>query len=99
MAKDKDEKIAILRRLNRIEGQVRGIARMVQEDENCEDILVQIAAVKAAVDRVGVKLMGHKMKECLEQKGISKQESIDRAIDIFLRFTQTMGSVGSLEKR
>ena len=47
-----DEK-DIVRRLRRIEGQVRGLVRMVEEDKPCEDILIQIGSVKAALHKVG----------------------------------------------
>ena len=50
----------LLARLARIEGQVRGIARMVQEDRYCIDILTQISAIQAALDKVGLGLLdGH----------------------------------------
>ena len=51
-AKDKD---LLVKRLHRIEGQVRGIERMVEEDRYCIDILTQIAAVKTALEQVGVR--------------------------------------------
>ncbi len=49
-AKDKE---ALAKRLHRIEGQVRGIERMIEEDRYCIDILTQIAAVKTALEQVG----------------------------------------------
>ena len=48
----KDTKSSRLKRLNRIEGQVRGLARMVEEDRYCIDIITQIAAARAALSRV-----------------------------------------------
>ena len=48
----KDSKSSCLKRLSRIEGQVRGLARMVEEDRYCIDIVTQIAAVRAALRRV-----------------------------------------------
>lgn len=60
-----DNKQAILKRLNRAEGQVRGIARMVENDEYCIDILTQINAVQAAVDKVAIELMRDHAKHCM----------------------------------
>jgi len=56
---------ALLKRLNRIEGQVRGISRMVSEDTYCIDVLTQIAAVKSAVDQVGLLLLEDHIKHCV----------------------------------
>ncbi|MDR1873991.1 MAG: metal-sensitive transcriptional regulator, partial [Synergistaceae bacterium] len=50
----------VVRRLKRIEGQVRGIIKMVEEDKSCEDILIQIGSAKAALHKVGqIILEGH----------------------------------------
>ena len=48
----KDSKASVLKRLQRIEGQVRGLSRMVEEDRYCIDIVTQIAAARAALRRV-----------------------------------------------
>lgn len=52
-------------RLNRIEGHVRGIQRMLDEQEECEHLLVQIAAVKAALNQVAIKLLDEHMSMCV----------------------------------
>jgi DNA-binding FrmR family transcriptional regulator len=56
---------AVLRRLGRAEGQVRGIARMVEEGRYCIDVLQQISAAQAALDRVALALVDQHMRECL----------------------------------
>lgn len=61
-AGDKD---ALLRRLKRIEGQVRGVARMVDEDQYCIDILTQISAINAAMHKVSVQLIGDHISHCV----------------------------------
>lgn len=53
----------MIARLRRIEGQVRGVQRMVEEGAECRDIVTQLAAVKAALDRVGFKLMSSAMRD------------------------------------
>lgn len=55
----------LLARLARIEGQVRGIARMVQEDRYCIDILTQISAIQAALDKVGLGLLDGHARACM----------------------------------
>jgi DNA-binding FrmR family transcriptional regulator len=55
----------LLARLARIEGQVRGIARMLQEDRYCIDILTQISAIQAALDKVGLGLLDGHARVCM----------------------------------
>lgn len=54
-----------LARLGRIEGQVRGIARMIEEDRYCIDVLTQIRAVRAALDRVEQETLSDHLKHCV----------------------------------
>jgi len=61
------EKKDVLLRLRRIEGQVRGLQRMVEEGNSCADILTQIAAVTAAIKKVGMVVVKTYMEECLEK--------------------------------
>ena len=60
-----EDKGPIVKRLHRIEGQVRGIERMVEEDRYCIDILTQIAAVKTALEQVGAKLLEDHVTHCV----------------------------------
>ncbi|RPF53241.1 metal-sensing transcriptional repressor [Aquisalibacillus elongatus] len=59
------EKEAMANRLKRIEGQVRGLQKMVEEDRYCVDVLVQISAVKAALDKVGYQMLERHAKMCV----------------------------------
>jgi len=61
----------LLNRLNRIEGQIRGIARMVEEDRYCIDILTQIQAVRAALSRVESELLQSHLNHCIESAIVS----------------------------
>ena len=61
----KDTKSSRLKRLNRIEGQVRGLARMVEEDRYCIDIVTQIAAVRAALRRVEEHVLRDHIDHCV----------------------------------
>ncbi len=55
----------IVTRLRRIEGQARGVQRMVEEGRPCEDIIIQVAALKAAVTQAGVAIAGSHLVECV----------------------------------
>jgi CsoR family transcriptional regulator, copper-sensing transcriptional repressor len=59
------DKDALLKRMARVEGQVRGVARMVEEDRYCIEILTQIAAVKAAVEQVALGLVDAHVRNCM----------------------------------
>ena len=61
----RDNKPKLLNRLNRIEGQVRGIARMVDEDRYCIDIMTQLQAVRAALTKVETELMREHIDHCV----------------------------------
>ena len=62
---DRDNKPKLVNRLNRIEGQVRGVARMVEEDRYCIDILTQISAMKAAISKVENELLKTHLEHCV----------------------------------
>jgi DNA-binding FrmR family transcriptional regulator len=62
-----ENKDALTARLRRIEGQVRGVQRMVAEDEYCIDILTQISAVTSALKKVAVGLLDDHMKHCVAE--------------------------------
>jgi DNA-binding FrmR family transcriptional regulator len=59
------EKQALLRRLSRIEGQIRGIAGMIEADRYCIDVLTQLAAVDTALSAVGMKLLDAHVRHCV----------------------------------
>ena len=59
------DKPALLRRLNRIEGQARGIAKMVEEDRYCVDVLTQIAAIQSALGAVAMQLLESHTNGCV----------------------------------
>ncbi len=62
----RDNKPKLLNRLSRLEGQVRGIARMVEEDRYCIDVLTQLRAVRAAVNRVETEMLKDHLDHCIE---------------------------------
>ena len=62
---ERDDKPKLLNRLNRIEGQVRGVARMVEEDRYCIDILTQMRALKAALAKVENEVLKTHLEHCV----------------------------------
>lgn len=62
----KESKASCVKRLSRIEGQVRGLARMVQEDRYCIDIVTQITAVRAALRRVEEEILRDHIGHCVQ---------------------------------
>jgi DNA-binding FrmR family transcriptional regulator len=62
----RENKAKLLNRLSRIEGQVRGVARMVAEDRYCIDVLTQIQAVRAALARVETEMLKDHLGHCIE---------------------------------
>ena len=61
-------KLNLKSRLNRIEGQVKAINRMIDEDVYCDDVLTQIRATRSALNSVATKLLEHHMKSCIMEK-------------------------------
>ena len=86
----KDEKQAIINRLKRIEGQVRGIQKMVEEDRYCVDILVQISAIQSALKNTGFTITERHMKHCVSDsiKNGEGQEAIDELMTVLKQFSK-----------
>ena len=63
--RSEEERKKLIQRLNRIEGQIRGIRGMVEKDAYCTDILIQSAAVNAAVNAFNKELLAHHIKGCV----------------------------------
>lgn len=79
---------ALATRINRIEGQIRGIGRMIEEDRYCVDILTQVAAVQSALDALGLKLLEHHLHGCVANAIASGDgaHAIDEALAVIRRF-------------
>ncbi|HBK86555.1 MAG TPA: BCR family protein [Firmicutes bacterium] len=83
-----EDKQNLLRRLRRVEGQVRGIQRMLEEDRYCVDVLIQLAAVRAALDKVGLALIEDHTRGCVRNALVNNQgdEAIDELMDVLAQF-------------
>ncbi|HEX2456710.1 MAG TPA: metal-sensing transcriptional repressor [Vicinamibacterales bacterium] len=89
---DEIEQQSLVTRLNRIEGQIRGIRRMVQEPRVCVDILQQLAAAEAALNRISLAVLRHHVEKCVPdgivQGEPEKTKRLAELVDIFDRFAK-----------
>ena len=89
---DESQQQAIITRLNRIEGQVRGIRRMVQEPRLCVEILQQLAAAEAALNRISLAIFKFHVEKCvpeaIEQGAPAREQGLSELVDIFDRFSK-----------
>ncbi|SJZ42464.1 metal-sensitive transcriptional regulator [Selenihalanaerobacter shriftii] len=86
--KQKDD---LITRLKRIEGQVRGIQRMIDEEKYCVDVLTQVAAAKAALMKVGMSILEDHTHGCVMQAVAEDEENdeiIDELMDVIFKFTK-----------
>jgi len=83
---DEDKK-TIKSRLNRIEGQIRGISNMIDEDRYCDDILIQLSAVDKSIKSLANLLLEKHMKSCVKENLLNGNDIVlDEIIDLFKRF-------------
>ena len=82
---DPEVKADLLRRLRRIEGQVRGVARMIEEGRDCQETLQQLAAIRAAAHQASLRLMRSFAVECIQASGDSPEEAVEALIQALSR--------------
>ena len=78
----------VLNRLRRIEGQVRGLQRMIESEKDCADVVIQLSAIRGALDQVGFIILSRRMEECLRaklEKGESDGKALEDALKLFLK--------------
>lgn len=86
-------KASVAQRLNRIEGQVRGLSRMVEDDRYCIDIVTQISAVRAALRRVDEEVLRDHVSHCVEHAIRSGDKADQRA-----KIAELMAVIGRAER-
>ena len=75
-------------RLKRIEGQARGVLRMMEEDKECRDVIHQLSAVRSAVDRAILYIVGTNMEKCIREQienGGDTDEVIKEAVQLLVK--------------
>ena len=84
-----DEKKRIISRLNRISGQVNGISKMVENDAYCNDVLIQLAAVKSSIKSLSAYILENHLYTCVARDLENGEfDTIDEIISLFKRFDQ-----------
>lgn len=86
--RDDADRKRLTKRINRIEGQVRGIGRMLEEERYCVDILTQVSAARSALDALGLELLKHHLHGCVQHavKSGDGDPAIDEAMHVIRKF-------------
>ncbi len=88
-----DEKDAVLKRLRRVEGQVRGLGRMVEEDRYCIDVLAQVSAATRALQAVALELLDEHLAHCVvnavREGGDEQAEKLREASEAIARLVRS----------
>lgn len=87
------DKAAVMKRLRKVEGQIKGIQKMIDEEKFCGDVLIQVAAARAALNSVGGLIIENYMKNCLNNyldniEDEHSEESLDQLINVILKYTK-----------
>ena len=80
-----DQKDALLKRLKRIEGQVRGLQAMIEAERYCIDIVTQVAATRAALDGVAIGVLEDHVRHCVREGGDEKVAELMGAVERMVR--------------
>jgi DNA-binding FrmR family transcriptional regulator len=85
-------------RLRRIEGQIRGIARMLEEDRACEDVVTQLMAVRSSIDTVGAVVLDAHLAKCIQgADGEEQVRALRESMRLWWRFAPSAGSAGAAD--
>lgn len=91
MASYGQDKPMLLTRLRRIEGQVRGLQRMIDEEQYCVDVLTQVSSVMAALQKVGVIILEDHIRGCVRgaiEDGAGGDQAVEELIEVVERFVK-----------
>lgn len=85
--RSEEDKKKIISRINRIEGQVRGISSMIENDRYCDDILIQLSAIDKSIKSLANFILEKHMKSCVKDNLLKGNDSVlDEIVDLFKRF-------------
>jgi CsoR family transcriptional regulator, copper-sensing transcriptional repressor len=86
MGSEDDADRDLLNRMKRIEGQIRGLQRMLSDDEDCSELIAQICAARNALDSLGAAILARRIGECLSKAGDPQSRAgIQQALSLFMR--------------
>lgn len=87
-----EDKAKLLSRLARVEGQIRGIARMIEDDRYCVDVLTQISAVNSSMQKIGLLLLEDHIRGCvIGTEGDELESKLEELNTAIARFTRSVG--------
>lgn len=80
-----DQKIK--NRLRRVEGQIKGVLRMMEDDKDCKDIVTQLSAARSAIDRTIGVIVSSNLISCIQDESLkdNKEELLKEAVDLFVK--------------
>lgn len=85
---DQDQKKKIINRLKTIKGHIQGIENMVETEKNCDEILVQVAAVKQSIHKVGLAIMESHASQCFVEDEKMDREKMEELIKLIFNYTK-----------
>jgi len=91
----------VLVRLRRVEGQVRGVQRMLEEERECEQVLTQLMAVRSSIDQIGLLLMEAHIQDCLlkdVESDATRLQALRETLQMWARFGLLPGASSPLEE-
>ncbi|NCC79210.1 MAG: metal-sensitive transcriptional regulator [Clostridia bacterium] len=81
-----EDKKSYINRLSRLEGQIRGISKMIEEDRECTDVVTQLSAVKAGIDKVITLMVTENLMHCVaEEKAEDQKERVEAALKLIFK--------------
>lgn len=85
---DQDQKKKIINRLKTIKGHIQGIENMVESEKNCDEILVQVAAVKQSIHKVGLAIMESHASQCFVEDEKMDKDKMEELIKLIFNYTK-----------
>lgn len=85
---NKQAKLEVLARLKNIKGHIAGIERMVEEDQTCSNVLIQLSAIRASIEKVGIYILENNAVECLtnSKQNPEDKEKVEQVVKQILTF-------------
>lgn len=80
------DKKSYINRLSRLEGQIRGISKMLEEDRSCQDVVTQLSAVKAGIDKVIALMVTENLMTCVAEENTEEQrDKVEQALKLIFK--------------
>lgn len=75
----------VINRIKRSEGQMRGVIKMMEDGQSCKDVVTQLSAIRTSIDRAMGIIVAENLVECVADRSLSHEESIQEAIDLLVK--------------